>query len=68
MTVSTHTNMFGNEVFKDIWIIVTDSNECDIQVTLEDLIEEEPIDKYNYVKVWYYGQIWWISKNLHFPL
>ena len=68
MTVSTYINMFGDETFAETWIIITDSNDCDIHVTVEDLMEEELIDKYNYVKVWYYGKSWWISKNIHFPL
>lgn len=68
MTIPTYTNIFGDETFAETWIIVTDSNGCDIQVTVEDLIEEEPIDKYNYVTVGYYGKNWWISQDLHFPM
>lgn len=69
MTNSILANMlFGDETFTETWIIVTDRNGCDIQVTVEDLMEEEPIDKYNYALVCYYGKYWWISKNVHFPM
>jgi hypothetical protein len=61
-------DLFGMETFAETWIIVTDRNGCDIQVTLEDLIEEMPIDKYNYVAVCYYGKNWWIPENLHFKM
>jgi hypothetical protein len=68
MTSSTRANMFWDGNFSNTWIIVTDSNNCDIQVTLEDLMKEKPIDKNIYIIVDYCGQSWWISQDLHFPM
>lgn len=64
----TNASIFGDEVFSDQWIIVSDSNDCDVPVTLEDLLLEKPNDDNTYIKVCYYGQSWWLSKNLHFPM
>ena len=62
-------NMFGPEVFVDTWILVTDSNNCDVQVTIDDLMEDIPISQDGrYEKVFYDGQVWWIPKELHFPM
>lgn len=69
MTNSKNINTITwDEAYADTWIIVTDNNNCDIQVTTGDLIEENPNDPDNYVKVCYYGQHWWIPKSMHFPL
>ena len=65
---STTRELFGPETFSDNWIIVTDSNNRDVPVTVDDLIEYEPTDKHRYELVYYDGQIWWISQDLHFPL
>jgi hypothetical protein len=59
-------NLFGPEVFADDWIIVTDRNGCDIQVTVDDIFEF-PTHESN-IEVIYDGQPWWIDKNLHFPM
>lgn len=61
-------NIFGDEVFADTWIIVTDRNGCDVQVTVDDLIQDISIGKNIYERVYYDNQSWWISKNLHFPM
>lgn len=59
---------FGEYLFEDTWILVTDSNGSDIQVTPDDLIEFGiPIDKNAHVMVYYDNQKYWIEKNLHFP-
>ena len=65
---NTVRDLFGPETFSENWIIVTDSNNRDIPVTVDDLIEYEPTDKHRYELVYYGGQIWWISQDLHFPL
>ena len=64
----TNKNIFWDGAYADQWVFVTDSNDCDVQVTLEDLLEEKPIDGNIYIKVYYYSQSWWLSKNLHFPM
>ena len=72
MKTKTYSNtvrsLFGPETFSDTWIIVTDSNNRDVPVTVDDLIEYEPTDKHRYELVYYDGQTWWISQDLHFPL
>lgn len=72
MDTYTHTvvDLFGNETFSDNWIIVTDTNNCDVPVTEDDLAPVIPSgsNPHDYVPVWYYGQCWWIRKELHFPL
>lgn len=65
---NTARDLFGPETFSENWIIVTDSNNRDVPVTVDDLIEYEPTDKHRYELVYYDGQIWWISQDLHFPL
>lgn len=62
--------MFGDEVFADTWIIVTDSNDCDIRVTTNDLLSNIPPNSnpHEYVKVYYCGQVWWIHKSNYFPM
>ena len=60
---------FGDYVFRDTWIIVTDSNGCDVQVTQDELIPSEvPIIESQHVKVQHMGQEYWIPKELHFPM
>ncbi|NRH21446.1 hypothetical protein HOO68_05400 [Candidatus Gracilibacteria bacterium] len=61
-------NIFGPETFSATYVIVKDSNNDDIQVALDDLLEEKPNDGNIYVKVYYYGQSWWISQDFHFPM
>lgn len=59
----------GQEVFAETWVIVTDSNGCDIQVTVDDLLDGIPSgDTSRYVKVFYDNQLWWIHENNHFPI
>ena len=65
---NTTRDLFGPETFSDNWIIVTDSNNRDVPVTIDDLIEYEPTDNHRYELVCYDGQTWWISQDLHFPL
>lgn len=60
-------NIFGPETFSDTYVLVKDRNRNDIQVAIDELIEYEPDDGNIYVKVYYYGQSWWISQDLHFP-
>lgn len=64
----TTGNIFGPETFADNWIIVTDNNDCDIQVTIDDLIEYQPTDNHSYHQVYYAGQPWWISQDIYFPM
>ena len=59
-------NLFGPEVFSDEWIIVTDRNDCDIQVTVDEIFEFPT--KESDIEVFYDSQPWWIDKNLHFPM
>ncbi|MBP9779578.1 hypothetical protein KBD33_03065 [Candidatus Gracilibacteria bacterium] len=64
-----HTNiLFGDEAYSDTWIIVTDDNDCDVQVTIEDLLEDIPGNIDDYVRVFFYGRYWWIHRSLHFPM
>lgn len=60
----------GEEAFVDKWILVTDSNDCDVQITVDDLLEGIPPDddSHRYVKVYYCDQIWWIHESCHFPI
>ncbi len=59
--------LFGPETFSDTYVFVKDSNNNDIQVALDDLLEDKPDDGI-YVKVYYYGQSWWISQDFYFPM
>ena len=73
MKTQTHSNtavrnLFGPETFSDNWIIVADRNDCDVLVTVRDLIEYEPADSHVYEMVYYDNQSWWIPQELHFPM
>ena len=61
-------DLFGPETFSDAYVIVNDRNNNDIPVALDELLEDKPDDNGIYVKVYYYGQSWWISQDFYFPM
>jgi predicted lactoylglutathione lyase len=65
---NTTRDLFGTETYSEAWVIVMDSNNRDVQVTVDDLLEFKPTDNHRYELVYYDGQTWWISQDLHFPM
>lgn len=61
-------DLFGPEAFSDTYVIVKDRKNNDIQVALDELLEDKPNDNRIYVKVYYYGQSWWILQDFYFPI
>lgn len=68
MTNSENINIIWDNAYRDEYTTVTDSNDSDIIVAIDDLIGNDPNDLDNYVRVYYDGQHWWIPRSLHFPL
>lgn len=67
-TYKKDEELFGNYTFADDWIIVTDRNGDTISVLQDDLIEfYEEVDKESHVLVTYFGNNYWIPRNMHFP-
>lgn len=64
----TKWDLFGQETFSDTYVIVKDRKNNDIQVALDTLLEDKPDDNGIYIKVYYYGQSWWISQDFYFPI
>ena len=62
-------NMFADYTFVNTLILVTDDVGQDIQVAEGEIFQSNiPVDENRYIKVYYYEQEYWLSKELHFPI
>lgn len=57
--------------FDGTWILVTDSNNRDVQVMEEDIIPCSNMPNASpdeYVKVFYCGKAFWLERRFHYPM
>ncbi len=60
--------LFGDYTYSDDVIWVTDDNGRSVQVWENELVSLDiPVNKHKHVKVHYYGQTYWLPRELHFP-